>query len=78
MLCMHDNRSTGLRLLLWALPGAHSSFPALPSGILAWELFTGKVPYPELADNDFSEVPIRVVKEGLRPRFPADTPLAFK
>jgi hypothetical protein len=27
MLCMRDNRSTGLRLLLWALPGAHSSFP---------------------------------------------------
>ncbi len=26
-LCMHDNCSTGLRLLLWTLPGAHSSFP---------------------------------------------------
>ncbi len=26
-LCMHDNRSTGLRLLLWTLPGAHSSSP---------------------------------------------------
>jgi hypothetical protein len=24
---MHDNCSTGLRLLLWTLPGAHSSFP---------------------------------------------------
>ncbi len=30
MLCMHDNRSTGLRLLLWALPGAHRSFPPPP------------------------------------------------
>jgi hypothetical protein len=27
---MHDNRSTGLRLLLWTLPGAHSSFPGIP------------------------------------------------
>jgi hypothetical protein len=27
MHCMRDNRSTGLRLLLWSLPGAHSSFP---------------------------------------------------
>jgi hypothetical protein len=27
MLCMRDDRSAGLRLLLWALPGAHSSLP---------------------------------------------------
>jgi serine/threonine protein kinase len=35
MLCMRDNRPTGLRLLLWALPGAHSSFPsAQPANVL--------------------------------------------
>jgi hypothetical protein len=28
--CMRDDRSTGLRLLLWSLPGADSSFPPLP------------------------------------------------
>jgi hypothetical protein len=30
MLCMRDNRSSGLRLLLWSLPGAQSSFPPPP------------------------------------------------
>jgi hypothetical protein len=30
MLCMRDNRSTGLHLLLWALPDAHSSFTPTP------------------------------------------------
>jgi hypothetical protein len=32
MLCMRDNRSTGLRLLLWAFDGTHSpSHPAFSS-----------------------------------------------
>ena len=43
----------------------------------AGEIFTGKAPYAQYADNDFLEVPAKVVKEGLRPRFPSDTPLHF-
>ncbi|KAG2486846.1 hypothetical protein HYH03_014529 [Edaphochlamys debaryana] len=47
-------------------------------GILMWETYTGRAPYPEYADTNFAEVPDKVSKEGLRPRFPTETPLHFK
>ncbi|GLI59315.1 hypothetical protein VaNZ11_001169, partial [Volvox africanus] len=47
-------------------------------GILMWEVYTGKAPYAEHANNNFRDVPYRVVREGLRPTFPSTTPLAFK
>ncbi|GIL97155.1 hypothetical protein Vretimale_2885, partial [Volvox reticuliferus] len=47
-------------------------------GILMWEVYTGKAPYAEHANNNFRDVPFRVVREGLRPTFPSSTPLAFK
>ncbi|KAG2486406.1 hypothetical protein HYH03_014982 [Edaphochlamys debaryana] len=55
-----------------------SSIDCYAFGILMWEIYTGRAPYPQHADTDFAEVPARVTKEGLRPRFPADTPLHFK
>ncbi|KAG2483199.1 hypothetical protein HYH03_017934 [Edaphochlamys debaryana] len=55
-----------------------SSVDCYAFGILMWEVYTGRAPYPEYANSGFAEVPHKVVREGLRPRFPADTPLHFK
>ncbi|GLI59324.1 hypothetical protein VaNZ11_001181 [Volvox africanus] len=55
-----------------------SSIDIYAFGILMWELSTGRAPYPEYAEKQFLEVPFKVVKEGLRPRFPSDTPLHYK
>ncbi|KAG2494641.1 hypothetical protein HYH03_007159 [Edaphochlamys debaryana] len=47
-------------------------------GILMWETYTGWAPYPDFAHSNFREVPDKVSKEGLRPRFPAETPRRFQ
>jgi hypothetical protein len=36
MLCMRDNRSTGLRRQLWSIPDAYSSFPTTLAGSSLW------------------------------------------
>ncbi|KXZ51443.1 hypothetical protein GPECTOR_12g406 [Gonium pectorale] len=46
-------------------------------GILMWEIFTGRAPYSEFASNNFADVPKKVARENLRPRFPAETPPLF-
>ncbi|KAG2483197.1 hypothetical protein HYH03_017932 [Edaphochlamys debaryana] len=60
--------------------GAHvdSSIDCYAFGILMWETYTGRAPYPAYADTNFAEVPDKVSKEGLRPPFPPETPLNFK
>ncbi|KAG2494287.1 hypothetical protein HYH03_007640 [Edaphochlamys debaryana] len=46
-----------------------SSIDIYALGILMWEVFTCRAPYQEYAENGFQDVPFKVVKEGLRPRF---------
>jgi hypothetical protein len=45
-LCMHDNRSTGLRILLWTFPGTHSSFLPPPSSMSSGALKSQWRPRP--------------------------------
>ncbi|GIL71422.1 hypothetical protein Vretifemale_1980 [Volvox reticuliferus] len=47
-------------------------------GILMWEVYTGRAPYSTYADNNFAAVPQKVIQEGLRPKFPPQTPSHFK
>ncbi|KAG2494285.1 hypothetical protein HYH03_007638 [Edaphochlamys debaryana] len=57
---------------------ADSSIDVFALGILMWELYTGRAPYQEYAGNGFQEVPYKVVRDGMRPRFPTDAPVHFK
>ncbi|GLI59181.1 hypothetical protein VaNZ11_001013 [Volvox africanus] len=47
-------------------------------GILMWEVYTGRAPYGTYADDNFAAVPQKVIQEGLRPKFPLQTPSHFK
>ncbi|EFJ51772.1 hypothetical protein VOLCADRAFT_87281 [Volvox carteri f. nagariensis] len=47
-------------------------------GILMWEVYTGRAPYSAYAENGFAAVPHKVLHEGMRPKFPPDTPSHFK
>ncbi|KAG2494286.1 hypothetical protein HYH03_007639 [Edaphochlamys debaryana] len=55
-----------------------SSIDVYAFGIVMWELYTGQAPYAEYAAASFQDVPYKVVKEGLRPRFASDAPQQFK
>ncbi|KAG2494281.1 hypothetical protein HYH03_007634 [Edaphochlamys debaryana] len=55
-----------------------SSIDVYAFGIVMWELYTGLAPYAEHAASGFQDVPYKVVRDGLRPRFPTDAPLSFK
>ncbi|KAG2489894.1 hypothetical protein HYH03_011696 [Edaphochlamys debaryana] len=57
---------------------ADSSIDCYAFGILMWETYTGRAPYAAYAETGFAEVPYKVTKEGLRPRFPPDTPPLFR
>ncbi|GLI59316.1 hypothetical protein VaNZ11_001170 [Volvox africanus] len=47
-------------------------------GIVMWEVFTSKPPYVEHAATNFKDLPRKVVREGLRPRWPHHVPPAYR
>ncbi|GIL68261.1 hypothetical protein Vafri_21518 [Volvox africanus] len=47
-------------------------------GIVMWEVFTSKPPYMEHAATNFKDLPRKVVREGLRPRWPHHVPPAYR
>ncbi|KAG2483202.1 hypothetical protein HYH03_017936 [Edaphochlamys debaryana] len=55
-----------------------SSIDCYAFGVLMWEAYTGRAPYPEFADAGFADVPQKVAQEGMRPRFPSSTPSQYR
>lgn len=55
-----------------------SSLDVYSFGVLMWELYTGKAPYAAEAGSGFRDVPVKVVKMGMRPVFPPETPAQFR